>query len=389
MIRATIFFALLLSLPTRAADPPVEWTDPATGHHVTRLSTTPGTASFYFHQNPYPAGGDKIVCNTPQGLITIDLKTRETNLIVEGRTSQQVVGRKTRLVYYLKGQAAYSTDVDTKETRKIADLPFRSDAGLTVNADETLLAGSVRDTTPEAAKSTLSDEERARIAKEEPRLGGRLAQQIPMALYTIDIKTGQTRLIARSTDWLNHVQFNPTDPGLLMFAHEGPWHVVDRPWIVRTDGTGLTQIHKRTMPMEISGHEFWSADGQTAWFDLQTPKSKVFWLAGKNIKTGELTKYALTAPEWSVHYNISPDGKLFAGDGGGPRSVAAPNNGQWIYLFTPTSDGHLQSEKLVDLSKHNYTLEPNLTFTPDGKRIIFRSNMHGPTHVYGVEIAKE
>src|SRR5690349_10463788 len=247
MIRVITLAALglLASLHTRAADPPVEWTDPATGHHVTRLSTTPGTSSFYFHQNPYPAGGDKIVCNTPQGLITIDLKTRETNLIVEGRTGQQVVGRKTRLVYYLKGQTAYSTDVDTKETRKIADLAFRSEAGLTVNADETLLAGSVRDTTPEAAKSTLSEEERARIAREEPRLGGRLAQQIPMALYTIDIKTGATNLFARSTDWLNHVQFNPVDLGLLMFAHEGPWHVVDRPWIVRTDGTGLMQIHKR------------------------------------------------------------------------------------------------------------------------------------------------
>jgi oligogalacturonide lyase len=101
-----------------------------------------------------------------------------------------------------------------------------------------------------------------------------------------------------------------------------------------------------------------------------------------------LIKYPLTAQEWSVHYNVSPDGKLFAGDGGGPSSVAAPNNGQWIYLFTPTADGKLKSEKLVDLSKHKYTLEPNLTFTPDGKRIVFRSNMFGPTHVFAVEIAK-
>src|SRR5205807_7037567 len=62
-------------------------------------------------------------------------------------------------------------------------------------------------------------------------------------------------------------------------------------------------------------------------------------------------------------YNVSPDGKLFAGDGGGPTSVAAPGNGQWVYLFTPR-DGALQAEKLVDLSKHNYRLEPNVTFTP-------------------------
>ena len=50
--------------------------------------------------------------------------------------------------------------------------------------------------------------------------------------------------------------------------------------------------------------------------------------------------------------------------------------------------GVLKSERLVDLSKHNYNLEPNVTFTPDGKWIVFRSNMHGPTHVYAVEVEK-
>src|SRR6185295_8471875 len=78
----------------------------------------------------------------------------------------------------------------------------------------------------------------------------------------------------------------------------------------------------------------------------------------------------------------------FAGDGGGPSSVAAPGNGQWIYLFTPTADGRLSAEKLVDLSAHNYQLEPNVTFTPDQKWIVFRSNMHGGTQVYAVEVAK-
>ena len=36
-----------------------------------------------------------------------------------------------------------------------------------------------------------------------------------------------------------------------------------------------------------------------------------------------------------MHYNSSPDGKLFAGDGSGPNSVAAQGNGQWIYPFRP------------------------------------------------------
>ena len=61
--------------PPVPQDPPREWIEPATGHRVVRLSDEPGTASLYFHQNPYTATGDKMVVSTPQGLATIDLAT--------------------------------------------------------------------------------------------------------------------------------------------------------------------------------------------------------------------------------------------------------------------------------------------------------------------------
>jgi len=147
-------------------------------------------------------------------------------------------------------------------------------------------------------------------------------------------------------------------------------------------------MHERTMEMEIAGHEFFSADGKMIWYDLQTPKSQVFWLAGVEIATGKRTRYSIPREHWSVHFNRSWDDKRFAGDGGGPRSVAAPGNGQWIDLYTPTPEGTLDVERLVDLGKHDYQLEPNVSFTPDGRWIVFRSNMHGASHVYAVEVAK-
>ena len=55
--------------------------------------------------------------------------------------------------------------------------------------------------------------------------------------------------------------------------------------------------------------------------------------------------------------------RSFLGDGGGPNSVAKGDNGQWMYLFRP-KDGKLESEKLVNLAKHDYTLEPNAHFHP-------------------------
>ena len=366
---------------------PKEWVDPDTGHRVIRLTEDSGGSSFYFHQNGYT--GDKLVISTKDGLSTIDLKTRKVSPLVEGRVSGVIVGRKTRQVFFIKDDAVMATQLDSGKTRVIVkNAELRTGSGLAVNADETLLGGSMIEGGQRFASSVTRPAGADSYPGKGQMMEERLASKLPMALYTININTGEVKTFHHCTDWLNHVQFSPTDPGLMMFCHEGPWHKVDRIWTIRTDDTGLTRIHTRTMDMEIAGHEFFGADGKTVWYDLQTPKSKVFWLAGYTLATGEKIRYKVAREQWSVHFNVSPDGKLFAGDGGGPRSVAAPGNGQWIYLFTP-KNGEFQAEKLVNMAKHDYTLEPNVTFTPDMKWIVFRSNIHGATHVYAVEVTKK
>jgi oligogalacturonide lyase len=373
-------------------EPPLEWIEPETGHRVLRLSREPGSASLYFHQNAYTASGDKLVITTPKGISTVELKTGKIELVVEGRATSIVVGKKTRQVFYIRDGAVLATHLDTRQTREIVRKPeLRSGSGLAVNANETLLGGSLVEGEPptnfqpptNTTPGTRPDSYPGKGAMMEQRLAARL----PMSLYTVSIKSGEVKTFHHGADWLNHVHFSPTDPDLMMFCHEGPWHKVDRIWTIRTDIKDATPrlMHKRTMEMEIAGHEFFSADGKTIWYDLQTPKGKEFWLAGVELTTGKQARYPVPRAEWSVHFNIAPDGKLFAGDGGGPSSVAAPGNGQWIYLFTP-GNGKLRTEKLVNLAKHDYKLEPNVTFTPDMKWIVFRSNMHGPTHVYAVEV---
>jgi oligogalacturonide lyase len=46
------------------------------------------------------------------------------------------------------------------------------------------------------------------------------------------------------------------------------------------------------------------------------------------------------------------------------------------------------SERLVNMGKHDYALEPNAMFSPDMKWLIFRSNMSGANQVYAVELKK-
>jgi oligogalacturonide lyase len=411
------------------APAPKEWIDKATGHRVVRLSEEDRSQSPYFHYYPYTADGKRLLFSSPTGIYTVDLATRQIEPLVKAvkneagelqRVGFIVVGHKRGLVYFSRGgfgnnrgQAAtiYSINPDTKEEREIVKLARGSLVG-TVNADETLLAGSITDRPASQEPGANAAAESGavpglgapvRVPRNRRNLGTRLDLHLPMDLITVDIATGEIKKIHHSTDWLNHLQFSPTDPQRLMFAHEGPWQRVDRVWSMNvTSGEEPKLVHKRMMTMEIAGHEFFGQDGKTMWYDLQTPKSEVFWLAGYELATGKRTWYHMAPEEWSVHFNVSPDGQLFAGDGGGPHSVAAPHNGTWIYLFRPElprndrsldgensiTAGRFASEKLVDMSHHDYELEPNVTFTPDGKWIVFRSNMYGPSHVFAVEIAK-
>ena len=62
-------------------------------------------------------------------------------------------------------------------------------------------------------------------------------------------------------------------------------------------------------------------------------------------------------------------------------------DGMWIYLFRPEGD-RLTSERLVNMKHHDYTLEPNVHFSPDGKWVIFRANFEGESQVYAVEVER-
>jgi len=119
-VRYALALVAVTGLIQPRADVPREWVE-STGHRVVRLSEEAGTASLYFHQNPYTAKGDKMVVSTPQGLAAITLSTRAITPIVEGRVSNLVVGGRTRQAFYLKNGVVYATNVDTGATRKILE----------------------------------------------------------------------------------------------------------------------------------------------------------------------------------------------------------------------------------------------------------------------------
>jgi len=424
---AALILTSVLPLTARAEDmggtadsgkePPKTWIDKDTGHRVFRITNEPGSDSFYFNFNAFTPDGKEMIYTTSDGnLMVLKLDGFEARPLAKGITRAIVVGHKTPTIYFTKQNedsyhlSLWAANIDTAEIRKITDLPRRASV-VTINADETLGAGSYIEGDivgpgvyggKMVGQNKMGEKNLGEPENKGQNMAMRLAARLPNTLFTVNLQTGAiTKLIEHSTDWLNHFQFSPADPTLLMYCHEGSWQQVDRIWTIRTDGTQNQLVHKRIMKMEIAGHEWWGADGDTLWYQLQFPRNVAGsgFISGYNVKTGARVWYHQNTEATSIHHNSSPDGKDFCGDG---------NTGNpWIVLCHPVPNpddgslgenlidgGSLKVERLVNMAKtaqhgaQNYRLEPNPMFTPDQKYVIFRANIFGPDYSFAVEVAK-
>ncbi len=380
--------ALLQAQPVLETGPnmPTEWIDKDTHHKVVRLTNVPGSNSgFYFHNNPF-FDNRMVFYNTGPGgkqIYALNLQNNKAEQLTNRSTpmSGEMTCPKTGEVFYQVKDSVFAVSLTTKKERLVFVFPEDFKASIsTVNADATMLGGAL---------GNAQEQEIFKQYPEKSQYFNRVYEaKLPRTLFAVDLKKGKVKKLLVDSAWLNHVQFSPVDPNLLMFCHEGPWHKVDRIWTINIATGQVKKMHTRTMEMEIFGHEWFGPDGKTIWFDWQRPRSVNFAVGGVDVETLQEKSYTLQRNEWSIHFNISKDQKLFCGDGGDAGQVAKAPDGMWIYLFRPDGD-HFNAEKLVNMKHHNYKLEPNVHFSPDNKWVIFRANFEGEQQVYGVEVASK
>jgi len=436
---------------------PSDWVDPDTGHRIIRLSQEPGSRTLYFHDPSYSPDGDKLIFNTPSGVGMVDithLGEQPVKMEIVAQGTGAIMARRSREVYVQggggrglraggaeaqpavtdataqpatqptgrrggrggrggggggRGGPVYAVNIDTKAQRVIANA-----VSTIISCDESwgfIVAQGAVDPTgktpppttrpyvsqlqrmfPGKQMTDLTPNQQYSVTKEEG-LARRTLNPSPAAYTFINLKTGERKTTGYQYGSLDHQQWSPTDPNLLLYAHEGSWHEVDRTWIIDARTGDFRLMHKRSMDMEINGHEWWSFDGKTVWFDLQLPRSQDFWFAGVNIDTNVETRYHIKQDWWGIHFNSSRDNTLFADDGGDSTQVAFSSDGMWINLFRVQPDGSVTHERLANMSKHNYVtgqggIEPNVSITPDKKWVIYTCNSYAGNEVYAVSTEK-
>jgi len=375
---------------------PEEYIDGETHLRVVHLSRfkTDYAGVIYFTNNTFPSDSRRALIDAQykdkwRYLYTFDFEAMSVRpLVTNHLTNGQIVHPKSGNVYYMADHAVWVVLLAGGTPRKICKIPDRwypGSAGFTINADETLLLSGNTDTgTPPVSSSGPEND-------------------VPNVLYTINIKSGELKVVHRDNKFFGHVQFSPTDPDLLMFCWEGGAERVDRIWFInisqsKIDAAGHVTSNarlafKRTESREVQSHEFWQPDGKYIWFQhtYRGRKPCVDFDTRLEVTTGKTTDYVVPEGFRGVHQTWSPDGTFMISDGVAPKGDTKPGPEKYLSKLTLPTDGSniMKGEHLVNLGANDYAVEPNPHISPDNRWVIFTATLHGTAQAYAVELPRK
>ncbi|HUR59907.1 MAG TPA: hypothetical protein VM029_19455 [Opitutaceae bacterium] len=222
------------------------------------------------------------------------------------------------------------------------------------------------------------DEARKKLppdAKVAERFGPRGMGAGPAALASMDLKTGEVKVVAAVPFQIGHVQTNPFVPGEIVFCWETGGKAPQRTWTVMADGSGLRPLYpeaphewvtheavitKDEVAIALMGHR---RPGVNDDWGISGTREHPTGLAIVNLRTREM-RIAGQTPSgsglWHVHG--SADGRWAVGD----------DFSRSIYLIDR------QTGEMMTLStghKPGAADHPHPTFSADSTRIQIQSAM--------------
>jgi oligogalacturonide lyase len=173
---------------------------------------------------------------------------------------------------------------------------------------------------------------------------------------------------------ISHAQFCPGDDDLILYCHEGPWHRVQRMWLVHRDGTGCRPLCTQAQGEGV-GHEFWADGGRMVYFTTYGGRApQGLWTLNRG---GGAPRCVLAGPT-HAHGTASPDEDIFVVD-----ECFGDRDHLWVAY-----QGSWQPRMLCQTgaSWSNQKLHPHPRFLPTGKAVLFTSDRTGSAELYMVSV---
>jgi oligogalacturonide lyase len=187
----------------------------------------------------------------------------------------------------------------------------------------------------------------------------------------------QPEVLHEEHNWIGHVNTSPTQPHLLTFCHEGPWHLVDqRMWVLDMSSGRVWKLRPQ-QPEEALGHEYWMADGVTIGYHGKRDGEAFYGF----IRYDNTHCIELPFPHDSNHFHSNTP-ELIAADG--------PARGLTPYVLLYRFDGaKFEGPRVLCVhrgSRHIQHLHIHPRFTPDGRQVLFTADPRGYGQLFLAEV---
>jgi len=345
--------------------------DQETRKEVFRLTDSPGamTHHLYFTSPTFTKNMDWLIYGSDQeegrfNLYKVKFSSFESVQITEGGgiwTHGATIAPDGSEVFFSRDDNhIWAVDLETLEEREVWHMEEAASVGyLSASPDGDYLTFAF--SWERLWEMELSSEE---LTERFPRCG--------VAVVRTD--GSEAWLAVDANVLISHAQFCPDDSNLILYCHEGPWHRVQRMWLVHRDGTSCAPLYAQASNEGV-GHEFWGDGGRRVYFTAYGGRApQGLWAINRS--AGAPT--CVLAGPTHAHGTAGPDEDIFVVDEcfGDRDHLWVAYEGSWEPKMLCRTGSSWAKQKL----------HPHPRFLPTGKAVLFTSDRTGSGELYMVSV---
>ena len=368
-------------------DPVFDYEDSCSGRKVIRLTDYLGHSNHFYFTDPCWFNNDRSFVFTSQrenegNMFRYDLDnhkiTQMTDLKSKGRPGG-CVSEVNNAIYYFVGRQLIELKIDSLEERVVSEVgtPYSPGGRANPTADGKYVCSIVAEPFPDTGKKSISYSYSSFVQNFERKPHSQI--------FKVNLENGDWDVIHEDHRSMGHINTSPTQPEIMTFCHEGPWHWIDqRIWGLNIHTKEAWKIREQQGDYSI-GHEYWFADGERIGYHGRPRDNNGEHVFG-HIKWNNEDHVEVRFPFHSTHFQ-SFDHTMMVGDG---TNCFASNAKPYIQLFRWDGEQYVGPKIL---SYHRSTFNDQYAhchprFTPDGKYVLYSTDLTSYANMYLVEVGE-
>jgi oligogalacturonide lyase len=209
-------------------------------------------------------------------------------------------------------------------------------------------------------------------------------------IFRVEVATGKMDIIHEDKRYITHINTSPSLAHIMTFCHEGPWHLVEqRIWGLNIETGDTWKIRPQDDGLNLAvGHEYWFQDGRHLGYHGFPREDRQSEHVFGYLNWDNSEHVEVRFPYRSTHF-CSLDEQLIAGDGTPGavfsfQGVAQP----FIQLFKWNGEEYIGPRILAyhRSTFNNQHAHPHPRFTPDGRYVLYSSDLTDYSNMYLVEV---